>query len=444
MTARAVGLLRARIAPAGSTQGAAVDGAALLSAATMLAGLLIYAFHVLAARSLGPSAYGRIAVLWGATFIAAVVLFRPLEQTSARAVADRIARGEEVRSVLRAVSTVCAGCVLVALTGIAAAWGPITDGLFDGRGLLTGMLMAGVAIYGATHLVRGLAGGLRWFNGYGLLLLVDAVARLAIAAPLVLVASTGVAAAAVVLAGLAAAVVTLAVGRTRLRAALARGGGARFPTAAALAFAGPASVVAAADQLLINGSPLLVVGGGGTAAAAGVVFAATMMVRVPAFLFQGLATSLLPNLTTLQVAEGSHGGLRRAVLRTGAVLLAAGGLLVAGAAAIGPEGLRLLYGEDFEAGRRDLVVLAAGAAVYLVAATISQALLAFDRAGRAATGWALAAGVFVAAYAVLPGSALARIAAAFALASLTAACTLAGLLLRRDGSRPERRSSLVG
>src|SRR5205085_11900400 len=58
-----------------------VSGAALVSGATLLSGVLTYAFHVIAARTLGPEGYGRIAVLWAAMFLGAVVLYRPLEQT---------------------------------------------------------------------------------------------------------------------------------------------------------------------------------------------------------------------------------------------------------------------------------------------------------------------------------------------------------------------------
>ena len=68
------------------------DGAVLLSGATVASGILAYAYHVLAARVLGPEAYGLVAVLWAALFLLVVVLFRPLEQTTSRALADRLAR----------------------------------------------------------------------------------------------------------------------------------------------------------------------------------------------------------------------------------------------------------------------------------------------------------------------------------------------------------------
>ena len=53
--------------------------------------------------------------------------------------------------------------------------------------------------------------------------------------------------------------------------------------------------------MLVNGGPLLVAGEAGRHAttAAGLVFAATMIVRAPVYVFQGLAASLLANLTHL-------------------------------------------------------------------------------------------------------------------------------------------------
>ena len=193
----------------------------------------------------------------------------------------------------------------------------------------------------------------------------------------------------------------------------------------------PAGVVAGADQVLVNGGPLLVMLGGGSGAskAAGVVFAATMLVRVPVYLFQGLAASLLPNLTRLQAVDGGL-RFRRAVQQTVGLLFAGGVVIVAGAAVAGPEGMRILYGDDFTAGRLELVLLAAGVALYLGAATFSQALLALGAAGRAAIGWTTAAMLFVALYAVVPGEPLFRIAVAFLGATAAALVATSATLLR--------------
>ena len=110
-----------------------------------VSGVLIYAFHLLAARTLGPDAYGQIAVLWAAMFLGVIVLFRPLEQTTSRAMADRLARGEEVKTVLRSVGAVAAAIVVALAVGAVLLRDTISDALFQGSSLMTWMLLAGVA-----------------------------------------------------------------------------------------------------------------------------------------------------------------------------------------------------------------------------------------------------------------------------------------------------------
>jgi O-antigen/teichoic acid export membrane protein len=407
------------------------QGARLLSAATVLAGILTYGYLVLAARTLGPHAYGQIATLWAAIFIAAIVLFRPLEQTASRTIADRLARGQEVRTVLRALVVV--GALLVCLTGvvIGAAWGTITDRIFLGDSRLTALLLAGTVAYGISYVVRGLVGGLRWFGGYGLVLTADSVVRLAVAAPLVLVASESLAGAAMVAAGLGGAIVPLVFGRKRLRAALEHRSGPGFRTGSACAFALPAVAIAAADQLLVNGAPLLVMLDGGASRVAGVVFAATMLVRAPVYVFQGIAASILPNLTGL-AAVGDHARFRAAVLRSSITLLGVGAVIVVGVAAAGPLAMHVLYGDGFAAGRLDLTLLGVGAACYLVAGTVSQGLLAIARGTAAAVVWVAGGAAFVLLFAVLPGGELRRASLAFAVAMGAAAVLLAAELVRRS------------
>jgi O-antigen/teichoic acid export membrane protein len=409
----------------------ALAGAWLVSAATLASGVLTYAFHVVAARSLGAEAYGRVAVLWAAMFLAAIVLYRPVEQTVSRALADRLARGEETRSVLRSAGIACAVVVCCAVAACIAAEGPIARRLFGGEDELAWMLAAGVAFYGVAYLVRGVLGGMRWFGGYALAYVVDTAGRLALALPLVLVASTSLAGLAVVAGGVVGIALPLALGRRRLRALAHDGPGKPFALRSAAGFALPAAVIAAADQLLVNGAPLLVVLDGGAQAskAAGVVFAATMLVRVPVFVFQGLAASLLPNLTHLH-ARGDGARFRRAVATAAGMLLAAGVVIVACAAAFGPEALRLVYGDEFDAGRGALALLGAGVACYLAAATVSQALLARANAARAAGAWAISAVAFTGLYAVAGGGILMRIATAFTTATLLALVLLVAVLVR--------------
>jgi O-antigen/teichoic acid export membrane protein len=405
-------------------------GAALLSGAMVVSGVLTYAFHVLAARTLGPGAYGQIAVLWGTMFLAAIVLFRPLEQTTSRTIADRLARGEEARTVLRSVVLIGASALLAIVVGGVVAWRPLTDGIFAGDTTMTALLLAGTVAYGVAYVIRGIVGGIRWFKGYGLGLIADALARLLVAAPLVLVASKAMAAAALLAAGLANAIVPLYIGRRYIRQGLQGGPAPRFRVGTALAFAVPTCIIAASDQVLVNGAPLLVIlaSHGHRIESAGVIFAATMLVRAPVYVFTGLAASLLPNLTLLQTTNRGR-RFRGVVVRMVAVLLAIGAAIVAGTAAVGPELMRILYGPAFDAGRTELVLLAVGVSCYLAAGTFSQGLLALDRASYAAFGWGIAAIAFVAEFFILGGSELMRISLAFSTGMLGGAVLLCALLV---------------
>lgn len=411
----------------------ALPGAWLLSGAMVLSGVLTYAFLVLAARSLGPEQYGQIGVLWGAMFIVAIVVFRPLEQTVSRAIADRLARGEEVATVVRSVGLICLVIVLAGAVVAFGGWQVISSRLFKGSDVLTAMLVAGIAAYGLQYLVRGLVGGVRWFNGYGLGLIADAVARLVLALPLLIVASQSIAAAALVGAGLAGALLPLSLGWRRLRAAFDGTQGESFKVRSALAFAAPTSAIAASDQLLINGGPLLVMIGGGTSKEAGIVFAATMLVRAPVYVFQGFAASLLPNLTRLHSTD-EIARFRKAVLQTTGLLLVVG-IAIVGATALAGQQAMQLYGSGFDTGRGDLVLLSAGVALYLIAATCSQALLSVDAALSAAGAWLVSAIAFIAVYVIASGGQLERVSIAFAIATLAAASALAGLLVVRIGRR---------
>ena len=143
------------------------------------------------------------------------------------------------------------------------------------------------------------------------MLLADGAIRFVLALPLLFVASPTVAAVAIAAAAAGGALAPLF---SRKRGALrAPGGratrGRRSRSAAPSRFALPAAVIAGSEQVLVSGGPLLVLiaGGEGAAAAAGVLFAATLLVRAPVFLFQGVQASLLPSLTTFR-ARGDEAG----------------------------------------------------------------------------------------------------------------------------------------
>jgi O-antigen/teichoic acid export membrane protein len=366
-----------------------LTGTWLLSGAMAGAGILAYAFHILAARTLTTSEYGQIAAFWAALFITVVVLFRPLEQTTARSVADRLARGQEGWTVLCSVVLVYACLVgVIAVAGL-LAWGVLTRELFDGSNFMTAMLLVGVAGYGVQYVGRGILGGLRRFHALSGIHLGDGVIRLALALPLVALASKDLAAAALAAAGIGGAVVPLWRSRSAISALRLGAVEDHFHLRSTLRFAGPASVMAGADQLLVNGAPLLVIAGGGTTTQAAVVFAATMLVRVPVFVFSGVAGSLLPNLARLNAAA-DHARFAHTVRRVCLTFAVATVAMAVGAAVLGPTALRVVYGPKYVASYEDMALLA--------------------RATTGAVAWATAAGVFVIVYVASAGTQLDRVA----------------------------------
>ena len=182
---------------------------------------------------------------------------------------------------------------------------------------------------------------MRWFRGYAASLCIDGVVRMLMAAPLVYLASERLAAVAVVGAGVIGIGAPLAARAGDLRGLLRGVTAAPFPIRAAVVFAAPASIISLVDQTLVNGGPLLVAAGGGRHAttAAGLVFAATMIVRAPVYVFQGLGASLLANLTHLN-ATADSARMRAAVTRIAAIMLVAGAVTARTAVAIGPAALR--------------------------------------------------------------------------------------------------------
>src|SRR3954447_2205118 len=100
-----------RVSPVARLRLRVPTGAALLSIGTLASGVLAYAFNLVAARTLGAEDYGPVAVLWAAMFLVSVVLFRPVEQTLSRGIAERLARGDAARSVTRSACRLALGLV---------------------------------------------------------------------------------------------------------------------------------------------------------------------------------------------------------------------------------------------------------------------------------------------------------------------------------------------
>lgn len=356
-------------------------------------GVGAYAFTVLAARGLGQERFSALAVLWAAVFLAAPGLFLPLEQEVSRTVAARRARGEGASAVVRQAGIIGAILLVVVVAGTLAALPAVYDLFFDEQVLLlVGFLLALVGYCGA-HLVRGLLAGEGRFDGYAAYFAAEGVLRIAIGVAFLVI---GVSTAGPY--GLTVGIVpfvAVAVALSRQRNLVTEGPPSR--TGEITASLGALLSGSLLTALLLNAGPLAIelLATPEESAEAGRFLAGLLIARIPLFLFQAVQASLLPKLALL--AGGQHWADFRAALRK--LLIAVGGLGVVAtltAWSIGPAVVRLTFGERFALGNRDLALLALFSAVFMVAVTLGQTLIALSAPARMALGWAAGVAVFAA------------------------------------------------
>jgi O-antigen/teichoic acid export membrane protein len=383
-------------------------GAAILSVGIGVTGLVTYAYFSLASHTLSNSDYGGITLLWSAVFIVVSVLYRPVEQLLSRTIADRGARGQEGNEHLRVAATIQLALAALFAVVALALHGPLKDGLFGGSSTLYWVMIAAVLWYAASYFARGFLAGHRRFGLYGLLVLLEALSRVAFA----LVVAVGIASGrSVVALGIAAAplfslsVVPWAL-RRRLRASAAVGGAAppddgtpeqaQFTMARGAGFAGAVLLIMISEQTFLNGGPLLVKATEahrGTVLA-GFAFNVLLIARAPLQLFQAIQTSILPHLTRLSVS-GQADPFRRSVNATLMAIGVFAGSVALAMLALGPQLMRLAFGAGGGYARGGLVLVSVGMGLYLSAATLNQAALAHGRTRQAALCWVGSAIAFV-------------------------------------------------
>jgi O-antigen/teichoic acid export membrane protein len=387
-------------------------GAALLSALIGVTGLLTYAFHSLAAHALGIDDYGAIASLWAAVFLTASVIYRPVEQLLSRTLAEHDALGTSASSPLRVAALIQLSLAAV-FVALALFFRPeLETDVFREHDTLYWTYVGAVVFYAASYFARGFLAGHRRFGLYGGLVLMESLSRVVIAVLLVTGIIDGdernIAAIAIAAAPLLSLfVVPWALGgqvrRMQARSAAAQTSAAdpkdQFSVSSGVRFAGAVLVIMFSEQMILNSGVLIVKAKTNNEEFTALVFAVLMIARAPLQLFQAVATTLLPHLTRLVVREKDEirsGDFGRSVRTTVVACLAFGGLTVIGVLAVGPQAMKLLFGDDFVYDRGGLACVAAGMGLYLAATTVNQAVLAQGRSRLAATCWAISATFFVA------------------------------------------------
>lgn len=402
------------------------SGTGAVGVGLVVFGVTSYAFLAVAARACGPERFAALSLLWIVTTTLGAGLFLPLEQELSRFLADRRGRGLPGGAGL--VTAAQGGAVvLVALTLVTAVGiGPLTT-LFNGQRDVVLAVLANMVGQVLAYLSRGVAAGTDRFPLYGGQLALEGLLRVVSAVALAVSGADTAAPYAFALAG--STVVSVAVAGPATSALLRERGAPVVRAEVSRSFAWLV-VAALASQALANSTPVLVPLLGKENDAATAQFFATLLVaRIPLFLFAAVQAALLPGLTRA-LAAGDVSAFREALRRVEVLVLAVGVAGVAGAAVVGVPVVQLVFGDGFALGRSDLVLLALGTAVYLVANVQAQACLALARHRRVAAAW-VGGCLLGLAVALLPGDVLTRVEWAFVAGSALVLVVLGWTAQRR-------------
>ncbi len=369
------------------------EGTITVGSGLVIAGVASYLFLAISARALGPDAFAPLSVMWVITFLAGPGFFLPVEQEVTRALAHRRAEGIGGGPVIVRAAKL-GGILAAVLVTIALIFSPlIVKHLFDGEWVLFVGFLIGLVGYYAGHLGRGTFSGMSRFGAYGLYMGGEGIIRMALC-----VALASVSVKAVGPYGLAVGIpplIAVAIAVRRERNLYEPGPEAPWSELTSnLGWLLAGSVLAAG---LVNAGPIAVtlLATPEEESLAGKFTTSTVIARVPLFLFQAVQASLLPKLAGLVGAgrfHDFHAGLRRLLTAVAGL----GVVAVIGAFLIGPLVVRILFGPDYDLGRRNLTMLAASAALYMLAITMSQAIIALHGHARVAIGWAVGVVLFIA------------------------------------------------
>ena len=362
---------------------------------TLLAAVAAYLFQLFVGRSLGPTEFAPITVLWTIQFLVFTTVFMPMEQLTIR----RLHHGLHDAAPWKLFATL----IVASTIGTAAFAWATNDRLLDGESLYVPLAAILVAAYGLFALGRGHLAGNERYREYGLSTLAESVLRLVVA---VLLLAVGV--------GVLGLAWTLVVGAFVVLAwkpfTGVRSGSVREPGAGtALATFITAN---AASQTIVAAGPLVVGALGAPAAQVSVFFETFLLFRAPLTVAYSLVARVLPPFTRF-ATDGNEAILRRWVIRI-AVAAAVLAVIAYGVGRVaGPALVEILLGAEF----RPDAQLAAYAASGVVIATLTlfsqQILIATRATDRLAAAWLVGLITAVVVVAVTGGDPSLRVGAAF-------------------------------
>ncbi len=420
------------------------EGTYAVGVGLLISGLTAYAFQIIAFKALDKQAYAALNGLWIFVFVVAPGFFLPLEQEVGRAVADRRSRGigggPVVKKAAFAGAVLTTGLIVAAL--LLAAFTPLVDRLFHGQESLLICFVIALATYAVQHITRGTLSGNGRFGPYGMILAAEGILRVV---PVVILYAAGIDN--IVWYGLALSIPPVIAAAISLRGQhglLAPGPPAEWSELSAnltLLFLGSLTAQTLSYSAAL-GAILLAKGPVERAAAADFIVG-FFIARIPILLFQAIQAALLPKLAALAGA-GHHDDFRAGLKKLLMIVIGVGVLGIVAGATIGPIAGEILFGEKFNLGNVDLGLLAAGSALFILALTLAQALIALLGHSRALVAWCVGLFVCVVVTAFSSSDLFLRVELGF-LAGCGAAAAAMGLLLvgRLRTESPESLSLLV-
>lgn len=360
------------------------EGTLPVGVGLLIAGISSYAFFKIGAKALGDDGFKPISSLWFATFFLAPGFFIPIEQELGRALADRRGQGVGGQPIVRRVVPLAGALAAMVTLIILIASGQITDRFFEGDWVVTAALVVGFLAYLPGHLARGICSGHGRFVSYGIVMGADGAVRI-IGCTILWAAgvtNTGAYAFTVALAPLVGVAIVL------LRRDLGADPGPPAPWSEVTPNLGWLLLGSVFAAGLVNAGPIVVDLLAEKGAAEKVTWfgKGVLLGRIPLFLFQAVQAALLPRLAGL-AGRGELTEFRQGFRKLLLAVTAVGIIGVSGAALLGPFLLKRVFQADLST--RTITLLAIGSAIYMVALTFAQAVIALQGHALVATGWFL-------------------------------------------------------
>lgn len=411
---------------------------AAVVAGSVVTGLAVYVFQALGTHALGEEGYAPIGVLWTIQYLVMTVALLPVETYLGRLIAGQGGDPRPARAAVARFGTWIGGVGV--LLG-AVAWvfrEPLFRGAGDDLALLTAVI---VVTYGMLTIIRGHLVGQQRFVTYAVVTGLEAVARIVVALPLVvLMPSTRglawtlpVGALGVAAWWLAADVWRPGPGATTAGEPVATGG---HLGASAGRYLLSTTAANGCAQTLLAAGPLVLIALRATAPEVSVFFVVSTAARIPlVFAFGGLLSRVLPPLTAMARRDGGR-RLRALVVAVGAATPPVSVVAALLGALMGPAAVALLFGASFRPEPWLAAAITAGVMLATGGLVVTQCLIAMGAEMRLVLPWTSALIIGAAAVVAWPGGALARTAAGFVVGEAAAMAGLVVTALRAGVQRP--------